>query len=137
MPSKPAPDLAPVPTFRGKPLSKGWRAAKATVVASLKKHVAEYGKDDPDARALAKTLAAFKSGLAPTLEKLEKAKKRDDQLKQAKKIPPIVRQYAQFCSDGKAAGDGGATSYFDTLGGMLDVIEKEVDKVIKAKPAKA
>ncbi|MEO0994277.1 MAG: hypothetical protein AAFU49_02520 [Pseudomonadota bacterium] len=137
MPSKPAPDLAPAPTIKGKPVSKGWRHTKGLVVADLKKHVAEYGKDDPDARALAKTLAAFKSGLAPTLEKLEKAKKRDDQLKQAKKIPPIVRQYTQLCRDGKAAGEGGAASYFNKLEGMLDVIEKEVDKVIKAKPAKA
>lgn len=106
MPKTDAAELIPLGKgTRDGELSDAWRKAKKVLLTKTKDMLKEYGKDDPDVKAWAVLIASFKLG--PALEKLEKARNRDDQIKQAKKIQPVVKAYAANCTAAAVSLTGG------------------------------
>lgn len=112
-------------------LSNAWRQIKKKVIAETQALLKEHGKDDDDVKAAEGLLRSFKKDFGPTLDKLEKAKTRDDQIKQAKKAQPICKAYTAAVKECRAimtAGGGRALFGMETT---LEKIEAKLKLVAK------
>ncbi|MEX0971397.1 MAG: hypothetical protein WD046_13230 [Paracoccaceae bacterium] len=126
MPKADAAPLKDIAKFKNMDLSKAWQATKKVCTTKAKEFIKEYGKDDDDSKAYIATLTGFKSGFAAQLEKLQKAKTRDDQIKQAQKALVICKAYNKTVDD---TCPGGKVKL--ALDGALDGIKKELQAVLK------
>lgn len=126
MPKTEAAPLKKIGQFKNMDLSKAWQATKKVCTIKAKEFIKDFGKDDDHSKAYIATLTGFKSGFAPQLEKLQKAKTRDDQIKQAQKALVICKAYNKLVDD---TCPGSKVKL--ALDGALDGINKELQAVLK------
>lgn len=112
-------------------LSSLWRTAKKLVMSRTQSLLKDHGKDDDDVKTAAALLRGFKKDFGPTLEKLEKAKTRDDQVKQAKKALPICKAYFNALKECRANMTAGGGNEFFGMETSLQKIDAKLKEVAK------